>query len=150
MTKGSEVLRVSATKDPETQEKLAELDKSYLEFQAAVSSILGNLQALVNAKQAGRRVVDDSESLLAAAQKLTDAYEQELAGRTTNFIVLAVVVLLALGAIALLVKVYLDDTRRSRRGSRAPARRDRRHQQGQPGRDPAADERDGQTSPTAT
>src|SRR4030081_708224 len=48
MTKGSKVLRVSATKDPETQEKLAELDKSYQEFQAAVSSILGNLQALVN------------------------------------------------------------------------------------------------------
>ncbi len=112
MAKGSDVLRVTASKDPETQAKLAELDKSYQEFQTAVASILGNLQALVNAKQAGRKVVDDSEALLSSAQRLGDAYEQELTGRATNFIQLAVLVLLALGVIALLVKVYLDDTRR--------------------------------------
>ena len=112
MTKGSDVLRVSAAKDPEQQAKLAELDKAYVEFQAAVASILGNLQALVNAKQAGRKVVDDSELLLAAAQKLGDAYEEELAGRTTNFIAIAVLVLLGIGVIALLVMVYLGDTRR--------------------------------------
>jgi twitching motility protein PilJ len=82
LTKGSDVLRVSAAKDPEQLAKLGELDKAYQEFQTAVASILGNLQALVNAKQAGRRVVDDSEPLLAASQKLADAYEQELGGRT--------------------------------------------------------------------
>jgi len=49
-----------------------------------VASILGNLQSLVNAKQAGRKVVDDSEPLLAASQKLADAYEQELGERTTT------------------------------------------------------------------
>jgi len=111
MMKGSDVLRVAAAKDPEQQVKLAELDKSYQEFQGAVASILGNLQALVNAKQAGRRVVDDSEPLLAASQKLADAYEQELGGRTTNFIVLAVLILLGIGDVALLVLVYLGDTR---------------------------------------
>jgi twitching motility protein PilJ len=112
LTKGSDVLRVSAAKDPEQQAKLAELDKAYKEFQGAVASILGNLQALVNAKQAGRKVVDDSEPLLAAAQKLADAYEEELGGRTTNFLILAVLILLGIGDIVLLVLVYLGDTRR--------------------------------------
>jgi twitching motility protein PilJ len=112
LTKGSDVLRVAAARDPEQLAKLAELDKAYQEFQAAVASILGNLQALVNAKQAGRRVVDDSESLLVASQKLAEAYEAELAGRTTNFIVLAVLILLSIGNIALLVMVYLGDTGR--------------------------------------
>jgi twitching motility protein PilJ len=112
LTKGSDVLRVSAAKDAEQQAKLGELDKAYQEFQGAVASILGNLQALVNAKQAGRRVVDDSEPLLAASQKLADKYEEELGGRTTNFAILAVLILLGIGDIVLLVLVYLGDTRR--------------------------------------
>jgi twitching motility protein PilJ len=112
MTKGSDVLRVSAAKDPEQLAKLADLDKAYQDFQTSVASILGNLQALVNAKQAGRRVVDDSEPLLAAAQKLGDAYEQELGQRTQNLLVLGIVVLLGILVIALLIRVYLTDTRR--------------------------------------
>jgi len=112
LTKGSDVLRVAAAKDPEQLAKLGDLDKAYQEFQTAVASILGNLQALVNAKQAGRKVVDDSEPLLAAAQKLGDAYEQELGGRTQNLLVLGIVVLLAILVIGLLIRVYLSDTRR--------------------------------------
>ena len=112
LIKGSDVLRIAGAKDREQLAKLTELEKAYQEFQAAVASILGNLQALVNAKQAGRKVVDDSEPLLAASQKLAEAYETELGGRTTNFIVLAVLILLAIGNIALLVMVYLGDTRR--------------------------------------
>src|SRR5882672_4569409 len=112
LSKGSDVLRVSAAKDAEQQGKLAELDKAYQEVQGAVASILGNLQALVNAKQAGRRVVDDSEPLLAASQKLADAYELELSGRTTNFIILALLIMASIGNIVLLVLVYLGDTRR--------------------------------------
>jgi len=112
LMKGSDVLRVTAARDPEQQAKLAELDKAYQEFQGAVASILGNLQSLVNAKQAGRKVVDDSEPLLAASQKLADAYEQELGGRTTNFIVLGFLILAAIAVISLIVLVYLGDTRR--------------------------------------
>ena len=112
LTKGSDVLRVAAAKDAEQQAKLGELDKAYQEFQGAVASILGNLQALVNAKQAGRRVVDDSEPLLAASQKLADAYEQELGGRTSNFLALAFLIVLGILDILALVLVYLGDTRR--------------------------------------
>jgi twitching motility protein PilJ len=112
LMKGSDTLRIGATKDPETLEKLAELDKQYQEFQKAVASILGNLQALVNAKNAGRRVVDDSEALLAAADRLSAAYENELTGRTTNFVILAFLVLAGIAVIGLIIRVYLSDTRR--------------------------------------
>ena len=124
LTKGSDVLRVGAARDPEQLAKLTELEKAYQEFQVAVASILGNLQALVNAKQAGRKVVDDSEPLLAASQKLAEAYEVELGGRTTNFIVLAGLILLAIGNIALLVMVYLGDT--SRRAAESERQRSAR------------------------
>jgi twitching motility protein PilJ len=112
LSKGSDVLRVAAAKDPEQQARLAELEKAYQEFQTAVASILGNLQALVNAKEAGRRVVEDSEALLAASQRLSDAYDQELGGRTQNFVLLALLVLAGIGMIALIVMVYLGDTQR--------------------------------------
>jgi twitching motility protein PilJ len=106
LTKGSDALRITATKDPET------LEKQYQEFQKAVASILGNLQALVNAKNAGRRVVDDSEGLLNAADKLSAAYEQELALRTINFIILGALILFGIAVVGLIVRVYLADTRR--------------------------------------
>ena len=112
LMKGSDTLRIGATKDQETLEKLGELDKQYQEFQKAVASILGNLQALVNAKNAGRRVVDESEGLLAAADKLSAAYENELTGRTINFVILGVLVLVGIGVIGLIIRVYLADTRR--------------------------------------
>jgi twitching motility protein PilJ len=112
LNKGSDALRISATKDQETLEKLADLDKQYQEFQKAVASILGNLQALVNAKNAGRRVVDDSEALLNAADKLSAAYEQELSLRTINFIILGALILFGIAVIGLIVRVYLADTRR--------------------------------------
>src|SRR5574341_830761 len=46
------------------------------------------------------------------AERLNAAYEQDLGARTLNYIVLAVVSLLALGVLLLVGKVYLDDSRR--------------------------------------
>ncbi len=112
LMKGSDALRVGATKDTETAEKLAELEAAYKEFQPAVADILGGLQSLVNAKAAGRAVVGESENLLNATQKLADAYQEELAGRAGNFGTMAFFVLLVIGGIALMVKVYIDDNRR--------------------------------------
>ncbi len=101
--------------------KLDVLQKTFGEFQAAVHLIAGNLPALASARQAGRRVVDDSEQLLNSTRTLSQAYERELARRNSNFVALAVLALLAAVVIALLVKVYLDDTRR--RAAEAERRR---------------------------
>ena len=109
---GSEALRIQRAADPELRGKLAEVEAGFKEYQAAVSSILGNQQQLVNAKRASFDLFKDSEELLRAAENLFSAYEAELGGRRINFIVLAAVSLLALLVLLLIGKVYLDDSRR--------------------------------------
>ena len=94
LLKGSDTLRVAAARDPETVEKLKELDAAYGEFRVAIASILGNLQSLVNAKTAGRNIVNDSERLLTATDELAAAYQRELEQRATNFVVMGVAALL--------------------------------------------------------
>jgi len=72
---GSEDLRINAVKDPDTREKLKELNAVFNDFYANVNSILNNMQNLVNAKQAGRELFVGSDKLLMLTQKLTQAYE---------------------------------------------------------------------------
>lgn len=72
---GSEDLRINAVRDPDTREKLKELETVFNEFYGHVNSILQNMQSLVNAKQAGRELFVGSDKLLALTQKLTEAYE---------------------------------------------------------------------------
>ena len=110
LLKGSDGMRVSAARDPETIEKLKELEAAYGEFRTAVASILGNLQSLVNAKSAGRNIVNDSERLLTATDELAAAYQRELEQRTTNFLVMGVAALLSILVIAIMVKAYRDET----------------------------------------
>jgi twitching motility protein PilJ len=53
LSKGSETLRIGATTDPDTRQKLTDLEAAFKEYQTAVSGILGSMQRLVLA--AGRR-----------------------------------------------------------------------------------------------
>ncbi len=110
LLKGSDTLRVPAARDPETIEKLRELDAAYGEFRVAVASILGNLQSLVNAKSAGRNIVNDSERLLTATDELAAAYQRELEQRTSNFLVMGVAAVLSILLILVMVKAYRDET----------------------------------------
>ena len=112
LLQGSEALRIQRVADAELRGKLGEVDAGFKEYQAAVSSILGNQQQLVNAKRASFDLFKDSEELLRAAENLFSAYEAELGGRRINFIVLAAVSLLALVVLLLIGKVYLDDSGR--------------------------------------
>jgi twitching motility protein PilJ len=50
------VLRIAATTDPDTRQKLNELDSRFGEYRTAVGGILGNMQKLVIAKQAGSQI----------------------------------------------------------------------------------------------
>jgi twitching motility protein PilJ len=109
---GNEALRIQRVADAELRAKLGEMDAAFKEYRRAASDILGNQQGLVNAKRATFSLFTESEALLAAADGLNSAYEGQLAGRRLNAIVLAVVSLLALGVLALIAKVYLDDSRR--------------------------------------
>ena len=111
--------------DAQAQQRLVELELAYGDFQAAMASIVGNLQPLVNAKTAARRVVDDSEALLVTTQRMVEAYERELASRAGNFVVLALMLLLSAGVVWAMVRVYVNDERR--RGEVMAENTDRRH-----------------------
>ena len=112
LIQGNEALRIARAGDAEMRGKLAELEAGFKEYQSGVSEILGNMQRLVNAKRATRDLFNDSETLLVAAERLSEGYEEQLAARRVNFVALGVVSVLAVLLLLLIGKVYLDDTRK--------------------------------------
>ena len=109
--KGNETLRISMSSDPETRRKLAELDEVFKEFQTEIGQILGGIQKLTIAKQAGSRIFRDSEALLEATSTLGTAYQGNTAERAVHGIAIAALVALAIVIVGLMVKIYLDDSR---------------------------------------
>ncbi len=110
LSRGSETMRINPASDAETREKLAELDAAFKEYQEAVAGILGNMQRLVQAKQAGSRIFRDSGPLLKATTDLSNAYAAEIASRTTNTWVISIFAFLAVVTLALMAKVFNDDS----------------------------------------
>lgn len=110
--KGSDELRISAAADAETRRVIGELDTAFKDYQNAVGDILSGMQELVFAKQAGARIFVDNEALLDAADSLATAYQGSVAERTVYVASLAVLIILALAVLAMMAKIYLDDTRR--------------------------------------
>ena len=110
--KGSEALRLPGTNDPDTREKLSELNKAFLSYQDAISGILGNMQPLVLSKQAGSRIFRESEELLAATNALQQGYQETLGDRGLYIVLLIALTLVALAALGLLAKAYLEDSGR--------------------------------------
>jgi twitching motility protein PilJ len=112
LIKGSETLRIGATSDADTRAKLAELEATFKDYQNAVGGILGSMQRLVLAKQAGSNIFRDSDKLLAATDKLAEAYQESLAERAAYVVFLIILGALALAILGLMAKVYLDDSAR--------------------------------------
>ena len=110
--KGSEVLRIAVTSDAETRRKLGELENSFREYQFSVNRILSSMQQLIIAKRAGSEIFSGSEELLDATGTLAKAYQQGITDRAAYGATLAALVLLALTALSMMAKVYLDETRR--------------------------------------
>ena len=106
LSKGSEALRLTASTDPETKEKLGELEKSFGEYQSAVSGILGNMQQLVSAKQAAQSIFNDNEKLLGQVRELSGAYEQNARTPLWYFLGLAIASILALLLLWAIVHVF--------------------------------------------
>ncbi|MGB7500896.1 MAG: methyl-accepting chemotaxis protein [Azonexus sp.] len=98
--------------DADTRAKVGELDAAFKSYQAAIGSILGNMQPLVLSKQAGARIFRGSEELLKTTDNLAVGYQQGLTDNGRFLVMLISLVVLAVGILALLAKVYLDDTRR--------------------------------------
>ena len=75
---------------------------------SSVEILVSQVLNLVAAKSAAKAIVDDSDALLAGAQRLVDSYQSS--SRLTTMVALGSVVLL-LFALLLLARAYVDDTR---------------------------------------
>jgi twitching motility protein PilJ len=108
---GSEQLRLSATKDEETTEKLVELQKVFAEYQQSVSYILGNLQNYVAAKQSELLLFNENETLREYLTALQKAYLQAEDKYDWTFWAMLVSAVLALVSAAGIAVVLLQDSR---------------------------------------
>ncbi|MFO1311735.1 MAG: methyl-accepting chemotaxis protein [Burkholderiales bacterium] len=110
LLKGSDSLRLAGVRSDEARTTLAELQKRFTQYEAGTSAILANMPKLVVAKQAARSINAESEPLLNETTKLANQYDESPIRKwTLGFAIFFA--LLALGALVLLGKVFLDDAR---------------------------------------
>lgn len=107
--------------DAETRQRLGELEAAFKSYQAAIGNLTGNMQQLALAKKAGAQIFRGSEELLKATDELALGYQQGLTGSGRFLVMLISLVALAVGVLALIAKVYLDET--SRRAEEAELQR---------------------------
>jgi twitching motility protein PilJ len=98
-----------APSDDETRERLDELENSAQESLDSVSGILSNMQFLVQAKQAGSRMFEESSELLDLTRKLSSAYDREFRGFDPITSVIVLLGLIGLVVLVLMAKAYDTD-----------------------------------------
>ena len=103
LLQGSPVLRLSASKDPQTREQLDALIKLYEQTRVQAGAILGNLQGLVSAREAQASIIADSEPLRRGLEEV----QGKLAGRT-GLGAIPLLLLIASALLALLSAVGLS------------------------------------------
>jgi len=113
-----EQLQKMTSEGSDAKAKLNELEAVAKDNLAAVSAILGSIQLLVQAKQAGSQIFQDSSALLEKTTALTEGYTGAYTGFFT-WVSLAIIVsaLLALACLALMAKTYNDDIARRHKGA---------------------------------
>jgi twitching motility protein PilJ len=111
LLRGSEPLRLPAVRADDARATLTELAKRFQAYEGAVGAILQNMQRLTIAKQSARNINNESEFLLADANKLAGEYEG--GGWYRKFTTWGAILsgLLALLSLVFLGKVFLDDAR---------------------------------------
>ncbi len=118
---GSDVLKLTPTKDADTREKLTELKTTFSDYQASVSTILGNLQNFIAAKQAEQLVFTDNEELRTHLIAVQNNYRDHLDSNGFSFYLMFLFFAMALLAAAGVAAVLLQDSRN--RAKEANARR---------------------------
>ncbi len=92
--------------------KVDALEAAFKDYDVAINGILGNMQPLVQAKQAGTRIFRDSEELLAATDALAQGYQESRGSKLVFVLLMLVLIGAALMVLVRLVRVYLDDAQR--------------------------------------
>ena len=110
LLKGSEPLRLAPVRGDDARATLTELAKRFTSYESGVNAILANMPRLVVAKQAARGINIDAEPLLNQTTLLANEFEGGTAHKWTLGMAI-LFALLALLAMVLLGKVFLDDAR---------------------------------------
>ncbi|HEY8051085.1 MAG TPA: type IV pili methyl-accepting chemotaxis transducer N-terminal domain-containing protein, partial [Ramlibacter sp.] len=109
---GSPELRLAATRDPQTRERLDALMKLYEQTRTQAGAILGNLQGLVSAREAQAAIIQDSEPLRKSMEDLQGKLQGEtglgVAALATLFVSAVFAIVCAWG----LAYVQLQDSRK--------------------------------------
>lgn len=111
------------TADGDTKQKLADLETAFKEYQDAVSGILSNMQSLVQAKEAGSRIIKQSNTLFDASDKLEKQINNDLRGRFLTTVLVGVMVVLAVGVLLLILVVVREDANLRREEAEEQRRR---------------------------
>ena len=114
LTDGNTDLRLPATRDPQTKERLVALMKQYEETRTQAGAILGNLQGLVAAREAQASIIADSEPL----RKGLEVVQERLGGATgfsglSLFLLVLSALVMLLGGFGLLRLYVRDQTERA-------------------------------------
>lgn len=128
LLQGSAELRLPPARDAQVREQLTEMLQEYEETRAQATSILGNLQGLVAAREAQNAIIADSEPLRTQLEHLQDALSSQAgisAGQMALLLVLGVLVLACGVGIS---RVQLLDSRQ-RQELAEQQQRDARHQE---------------------
>ncbi len=132
LTQGAENPRVNPPRDPETQQKLQELNASFQDFDKSIATIISNLQSLVLGKQAARALVRDSGSLLTSTAELGQGYASE-SGAGWTYWIIALLGVVAAALLWLIAKSLNDDGRQ--RASESARQADEERQQNKSNQD---------------
>ncbi|HEV2611557.1 MAG TPA: methyl-accepting chemotaxis protein [Noviherbaspirillum sp.] len=124
---GSDVLRLTATQDPDTREKLTELQSAFAEYQQSVATILGNLQNFIAAKQSEQLIFAENETLKQRLTTLQQSYRAKEDSLSVSFWLMLVSAVAALVAAVGIALVLLQDSRN--RTKEADMRRQQAEQQ---------------------
>ncbi len=109
---GSPELRLNASKDAQTRERLDALLKLYEQTRGQAGAILGNLQGLVSAREAQSSIIADSEPLRRLLEDLQGKLSDQSGLSAVSWITMALAALLALAALAGFASVQLQDSRK--------------------------------------
>jgi len=118
---GSDVLKLTPTKDADTRAKLTELKTTFAEYQASVSTLLGNLQNFIAAKQAEQLVFTENEDLRMHLISVQKVYRDHLDSTGLSFYLMLFFFMLSLVPAFGIAAVLLQDSRN--RAKEANARR---------------------------
>jgi twitching motility protein PilJ len=114
---GSEVLRLGASRDKDSRDKLLELQAMFVTYQGAVSAILGNLQNFIAAKQAEQLIFNENETLKQRLTVLQQSYRDRQDAQAWPLYAMALSALLAVTAAVGIALVLLQDSRNRRKDS---------------------------------